>query len=190
VKTVLVILIGASSAAGLCLGQTNKAPTPKPQKDGSPLETFVIAPTIAKDAACARDYVKSISTGGIEGRKLLLDLFSLECIESFDSIYVIAGPEPVIVRSASQSVSFTKGLFLIDTLMDEMAFGKVKDILADKEAYDRGFGKGLVLSRDVHRTTREAMARTICNTNHRDPEECAAKERQFEEQAGKESPKK
>jgi hypothetical protein len=66
-----------SVASVILAQQTTKSKTPAQEAKSG----YTIMPVLIKDEGCARDYVKAQALGGLEGRKMLVDLIEYGCIK-------------------------------------------------------------------------------------------------------------
>src|ERR1700678_1595745 len=69
-----------------------------------PKSGYAITPVLIKDEGCARDYLKAQSLGGLEGRKMLVDLAEYGCIKKLQRIYLALAEPPRIVAYGKQKL--------------------------------------------------------------------------------------
>jgi hypothetical protein len=77
-------------SCGMLIGQSTKATNASSRKTFKPpplIEGYVINGLFTPDEQCARDYVRSQTLGGVEGRKLQLEIETYGCTRDLTGVF-------------------------------------------------------------------------------------------------------
>ena len=122
VLSVFLISVGFTQTQTATKARTKQAEP----SESNPEKGYLIDVTIAADEPCARDYVKALkSESGIEQRKMLADLQSVDCIKKLPGIYEALGYEATGVATAEAALALLErepcSMLLTDVTLPKMS---------------------------------------------------------------------
>jgi hypothetical protein len=155
VISVFLLSIGLSQSQS-----AKKVPTKQAEpSEANPEKGYLIDVTIAADEPCARDYVKALnSESGIEQRKMLSELDSLECIKRLPGIYKALGYEARSIRISGHVVRILRVQAVVDREKTEMVTKQKFDVLAGLVS-----ASGWIVSNELKRISEKELLEIIAH---------------------------
>lgn len=133
--------------------------------EANPEKGYLIDAIVCADEPCARDYVKALnSDSGIEQRKMMADLQSLECIKKLPGVFGALAYEARNIRIGSgTTIRMLRVQAVVNTDMTELITGEKFDVPHAVIA-----GSGWILSKELMRVSEKELRGIICaRTNGR-----------------------
>ncbi len=120
------------------------------------VQGFTVHPIVFKDEGCARDYVRAVAKGGLEGRKSLLDQIEVGCVVRTEHVYAIFSNAMRTVPSDKGPVVTRQIMGVRDMEMEDAITGRTGEVDIDSMSID-----GWMLDSEIYRLTREEMLAKI-----------------------------
>ncbi len=127
--------------------------------ESNPEKGYLIDAIVCADEPCARDYIKALnSDSGIEQRKMMADLQSLECIKKLPGVFSAVAYEVRNIRIGNGSaVRMLRVQAVVDTAMTELITGEKFDIPHSAIA-----GSGWIIYKELMRVSEKELRGIIC----------------------------
>ncbi len=127
--------------------------------ESNPEKGYLIDAIICTDEPCARDYIKALnSDSGIEQRKMMADLQSLECIKKLPGVFGALGYEARNIRVGSgPTIRILRVRAVVNTDMTELITGEKVDI-----AHAVIAGSGWILYKELMKVSEKELRGIIC----------------------------